>query len=157
MIQEASRCKERSSRMYQCDRVAVGHTPAANAADPVKVGVMDQQIVIERSKAGKRALEEMKGYSLTRQKIINADDQELKELEQTIQDPKLSDTAKQEKQGQFQAKLEAYQRRLADFNREIQPKQREMVANIRRRFRRPLRQSQRKKGARRSSTRETTR
>ena len=40
----------------------------------------------------------------------------------------MSETAKQEKQEQFQAKLEAYQRRLADFNREIQQKQREMVA-----------------------------
>ena len=98
------------------------------AADPVKVGVMDQQLVIERSKAGKRALEELKTYSATRQKIINSDDQELKELEQSIQDAKLSETAKQEKQSQFQAKLEAYQRRLADFNREIQQKQREMVA-----------------------------
>jgi outer membrane protein len=48
-------------------------------------------------------------------------------LEQTIQDGKLTDSAKQEKQSQFQAKLEAYQRRLADFNREIQQKQREMV------------------------------
>jgi outer membrane protein len=45
-----------------------------------------------------------------------------------MQDTKLSDSAKQEKQGQFQIKLEAYQRRLADFNREIQQKQREMVA-----------------------------
>src|SRR6476661_10589416 len=97
-------------------------------AEPVKVGVMDQQLVIEKSKAGKRALEELKAYSATRQKIINADDQELKELEQTIQDGKLSETAKQDKQNQFQAKLEAYQRRLADFNREIQQKQREMVA-----------------------------
>ena len=93
-----------------------------------KVAVMDQQFVIEQSKAGKRALEELKAYSTTRQKIINADDQELKELEQAIQDGKLSDSAKQEKQGQFQAKLDAYQRRLADFNREIQQKQREMVA-----------------------------
>ena len=93
-----------------------------------KVAVMDQQVVIEQSKAGKRALEELKAYSMTRQKIINADDQELKELQQTIQDGKLTDSAKQEKQGQFQAKLEAYQRRLADFNREIQQKQREMVA-----------------------------
>ena len=33
-----------------------------------------------------------------------------------------------QEQIQFQAKLEAYQRRLADFNREIQQKQREMVA-----------------------------
>ncbi len=93
-----------------------------------KVAVMNQQVVIELSKAGKRALEELKAYSMTRQKIINADDQELKELQQTIQDGKLTDSAKQEKQGQFQAKLEAYQRRLADFNREIQQKQREMVA-----------------------------
>ena len=96
--------------------------------DTFKVAVMNQQVVVEQSKAGKRALEELKAYSMTRQKIINADDQELKELEQTIQDGKLTDSAKQEKQGQFQAKLEAYQRRLADFNREIQQKQREMVA-----------------------------
>jgi len=93
-----------------------------------KVAVMNQQVVVEQSKAGKRALEELKAYSMTRQKIINADDLELKELQQAIQDGKLSDSAKQEKQGQFQAKLEAYQRRLADFNREIQQKQREMVA-----------------------------
>lgn len=92
-----------------------------------KVGVMNQQVVIEQSKAGKRAMEELKAYSMTRQKIINADDQELKDLQQAIQDGKLTDSAKQEKQGQFQAKLEAYQRRLADFNREIQQKQREMV------------------------------
>lgn len=97
------------------------------SADPVRVGVMDQQLVIEKSKAGKRALEELKAYSTTRQKIINSDDQELKELEQAIQDGKLSDAAKQDKQNQFQSKLEAYQRRLADFNREIQQKQREMV------------------------------
>lgn len=96
--------------------------------DTLKVAVMNQQMVVEQSKAGKRALEELKAYSMTRQKIINADDQELKELQQAMEDAKLTDSAKQEKQGQFQAKLEAYQRRLADFNREIQQKQREMVA-----------------------------
>jgi outer membrane protein len=105
----------------------VGMVSPGLSADIFKVAVMDQQVVIEQSKAGKRALEELKAYSTTRQKIINSDDQELKELEQTIQDGKLTDSAKQEKQSQFQAKLEAYQRRLADFNREIQQKQREMV------------------------------
>ena len=96
--------------------------------DSAKVAVMNQQLVIEQSKAGKRAMEELKAYSMTRQKIINADDQELKDLQQAIQDGKLTDSAKQEKQGQFQAKLDAYKRRMADFNREIQQKQREMVA-----------------------------
>ncbi len=101
---------------------------AALGAESLKVAVMDQQLVIERSKAGKRALEDLKAYSATRQKIINADDQELKELDQAFQDSKASEAVKQEKQAQFQAKLEAYQRRLADFNREIQQKQRETVA-----------------------------
>src|SRR5215475_2022995 len=98
------------------------------ADDTFKVAVMNQQSVVDESKADKRAIEELKAYSATRQKIISADDQELKELQQAIQDVKLTDTAKQEKQGQFQAKLDAYQRRLADFNREIQQKQRELVA-----------------------------
>ncbi|TKB59217.1 MAG: OmpH family outer membrane protein [Nitrospira sp.] len=96
--------------------------------DTFKVAVMNQQTVVEQSKAGKRALEELKAYSMSRQRIINADDLELKELQQATQDEKLSDSVKQEKQSQFQAKLDAYQRRLSDFNREIQQKQRDMVA-----------------------------
>ena len=97
------------------------------SAETFKVAVMDQQMVIEQSKAGKRAVEELKGYSMARQKIVNADEQELKELQQAMQDGKLTDSAKQEKQAQLQAKVEAYQRRVADFRREVQQKQREMV------------------------------
>lgn len=102
---------------------------SAHAADAVKIGVMDQQAVMERSKAGKSALEDVKSYSMTRQKIIDTDEQELKELEQAAQDSgnKLSEAAKQEKQEQFRGKVEAYQRRLQEFNRDIQQKQREMV------------------------------
>ena len=97
------------------------------SAETFMVGVMDQQVVIEQSKAGKRAVDELKAYSSARQKIINTDEQELKELQEAIQEGKLTDSAKQEKQGQFQTKMEAYQRRLADFNREVQQKQRDMV------------------------------
>ena len=102
------------------------------AADAVKIGVMDQQIVMERSKAGKRALEEMKSYSTARQKILNADEEEIKGLERSFQDPngKLNEAAKQEKQEQLRKNLEAYQRRLQDFNREVQQKQRELVAEF---------------------------
>lgn len=99
------------------------------AADTLKVAVIDQQAIMERSKAGKRGLEEMKHYSTTRQKIIDADDQELKELEKAAQDSTLSEKAKHEKQGLFQSKLEAYQRRIQQFNQEVQVKQREMIAD----------------------------
>jgi outer membrane protein len=97
------------------------------SAETFKVAVMDQQMVIEQSKAGKRAVEELKDYSMARQKIVNADEQELKELQDAIQGGKLTDSAKQEKQAQLQAKVEAYQRRVADFRREVQQKQREMI------------------------------
>ena len=104
------------------------HAQPAQAADRRKVAMMDQQQVIERSVAGKRALEDLKSYSTTRQKIIDSDDQELKELEKGVQDANLSEEVRKEKQEQFRTKLEAYQRRIQDFNREVQEKQRAMVA-----------------------------
>jgi outer membrane protein len=92
---------------------------------------------MERSKAGKSALEEIKLYSTTRQKIIDADEQELKELERSLlqdSDNKLGEAAKQEKQEQFRGKVEAYQRRLQEFNREVQQKQQEMIAEYSKRI-----------------------
>ena len=113
-----------------CSAVVLGlGLQSVHAGDTFKVGVMDQQAVMERSKTGKLALEDMKSYSLTRQKILTADEQELKELEQALEDPnsKLSDQARQEKQAQIQDKGSAYQRRVQDFTREVQQKQREVV------------------------------
>lgn len=101
-----------------------------HAGEPMRVGVIDQQMVMERTKAGKSALEDMKGYSMTRQKIINSDEQELKELQLLLEDPngKLTGAARQEKEEQFRGKAEAFQHRLQEFNREVQLKQRELIA-----------------------------
>ena len=106
------------------------------AGDSARVGVMDQQIVMERSKAGKVALEDMAGYAKTRQKIISSDEQELKELQQSLEDPntKLTDPIRQEKEEQLRSKVEAYQHRVQEFNREIQQKRGEMVAEYSRKI-----------------------
>jgi outer membrane protein len=117
--------------------LVVAWVQPAQATDSLKIGVMDQQAVMERSKAGKSALEEIKLYSTTRQKIIDADEQELKELERALlqdSDNKLGEAAKQEKQEQFRGKVEAYQRRLQEFNREVQQKQQEMIAEYSKRI-----------------------
>jgi outer membrane protein len=115
--------------------MAVATAQLAAGAEPFKVAIIDQQAVIERSAAGKRALEEMKSYSATRQRIVEADDQELKDLEKAAQDATLSEEAKKEKQEQFRTKLEAYQRRIQEFNREVQDKQRAMIAEYSRKIR----------------------
>jgi len=98
------------------------------AAETYKVGVVDQQAVLERSKAGKRALEALKEFSAARQRIVAADDGELKKLEADLkQETGLTDAQRRDKQEQFRVKFENYQRRLQDFNREIQSKQKELA------------------------------
>jgi outer membrane protein len=99
------------------------------AAESIRVGVVDQQAILERSKAGKRALEGLKEFSTARQRIVSADDEELKRIESELkkEDPSVSDAVKREKQEQFRVKFENYQRRLQDFNREIQAKQKQLV------------------------------
>jgi len=100
-----------------------------SAADTFKVGVVDQQAILERSKAGKRALDGLKEFSSARQRIVSADDEELKRIESELkkEDPNVGDALKREKQEQFRVKFENYQRRLQDFNREIQAKQKQLV------------------------------
>jgi outer membrane protein len=100
-----------------------------SAAETFKVGVVDQQAILERSKAGKRALDGLKEFSTARQRIVSADDEELKRIESELkkEDPSVSDALKREKQEQFRVKFENYQRRLQDFNREIQAKQKQLV------------------------------
>lgn len=99
--------------------------PAA-AAESFKVGVIQQRLIVEKTKAGKRALESLKEFQASRERIIAADDAELKKLEDQIksQEGGLSEAAKQEKQELFRAKFENYQRRIQAFNNEIQEKQR---------------------------------
>jgi outer membrane protein len=99
------------------------------AAERVKVGVVSQQEVMEKSKAGKRALETMKEFAASRQRIIAADDEELKSLEKDLksQEGGLSEAGRREKAEQFRVKFENYQKRLGDFNREVQAKQKEML------------------------------
>ncbi len=93
-----------------------------------KIGVIDQQVIMEKTKAGKRALEGMKEFTVARQKIIASDDEDLKQLEKTLkaQESGISEADKREKQELFRTKLEAYQRLLQDFRTEIQVKQKEL-------------------------------
>jgi outer membrane protein len=98
----------------------------AFAAESFSVAVVNQQTVMDKSKTGQRAIEELKTFSVARQKIVSSDEEELKELEKALQDGSLKEEQKQEKQNLFRAKLDAYQRRVQDFNREIQTKQKEL-------------------------------
>src|SRR6476646_5350251 len=107
----------------------ISSVSAVSAADAFKMGVIDPQAVLEKSKAGKKALDGLKEYVSTRQKLLSGDEEDLRNTEKAIKEqlPKLSDTEKKEKETQFRAKVQDYQKRAQEFNQELQGKQKELV------------------------------
>lgn len=99
------------------------------ASDSFKMGVVDPQTVLEKSKAGKRALDGLKEYVSVRQKLLAKDEEDLRNYEKQIKDqlPKMSETEKKEKSTQFQTRVQDFQKRAQDFNQELQKKQKELV------------------------------
>lgn len=102
--------------------------PHAHAAD-FKMGVVDPQAVLEKSKAGKRALDGLKEYVSIRQKLLAKDEEDLRNQEKQFKDQasKWSDAEKKEKEAQFRTKVQDFQKRAQDFNQELQKKQKELV------------------------------
>jgi len=102
---------------------------AAQAAEAFKMGVIDPQSVLEKSKAGKKALDGLKEYVSTRQKLLSRDEEELRNTEKTLKESsaKLSEAEKKEKETQFRAKIQDYQKRAQEFNQELQGKQKQLV------------------------------
>ena len=103
--------------------------PAAQATEAFKMGVVDPQAVLEKSKAGKKALDGLKEYVSTRQKLLSGDEEELRNTEKALKEQlaKLSDAEKKEKETQFRTKVQDYQKRAQEFNQELQGKQKELV------------------------------
>lgn len=104
-------------------------TTSTQAAEVFKMGVVDPQAVLEKSKAGRKALDGLKEYVSTRQKLLSGDEEELRNTEKTLKEQiaKLSDTEKKEKETQFRTKVQEYQKRAQEFNQELQGKQKELV------------------------------
>ncbi len=103
--------------------------PVAQAAEAFKMGIIDPQVVLERSKAGKKALDGLKEYVATRQKLLSRDEEELRTTEKTMKEQlaKLDETEKKEKEAKFRAKIQDYQKRAQEFNQELQGKQKELI------------------------------
>jgi len=109
--------------------LTLGAVSAGWAADAFKMGVVDPQAVLEKSKAGRRALDGLKDHATSRQKLLAKDEDELKTLEKQVkeQESSLSEAKKRDLQGQFRTKIQDYQKRVQDFNQELAGKQKDLV------------------------------
>ncbi len=103
---------------------------STDAAESFKMGVVDPQFVLEKSKAGKKALDGLKEYVSTRQKLLARDEEDLRNYEKQLKEqaPKLSEAEKKDKENEFRTKLQAYQKRAQEFNQELQQKQKALAS-----------------------------
>jgi outer membrane protein len=109
--------------------LTLGAVSAGWAADAFKMGVVDPQTVLEKSKAGRRALDDLKEFAAAKQKVLAKDEEELKGLETQLkaQEGGLSESEKRDKQTRFRTKIQDYQKRVQDFNQELAVKQKNLV------------------------------
>ncbi|HXC62390.1 MAG TPA: OmpH family outer membrane protein [Nitrospiria bacterium] len=101
-------------------------------AESLKIGTIDAQKVLENTKAGKKAKATMEEFVKSRQKIIDLEEQDIKNLEDELakQGPVLSADAKKDKQETFQRKMLDYQKKVSELNKEVQNKKKEVLEDF---------------------------
>ncbi len=102
---------------------------ASKKSRSFRVGVIDPQAVIEKSKAGSRALATLKEHAQARESLLKNDQKELEKLQNDLK-AKQSSLSKEElkvKQEQFGRKLQSFQKRGQEFQVELNQKQKELV------------------------------
>lgn len=105
--------------------------PHALAAgkDSFRVGVLDPQTVIEKSKAGSRALAALKEHAQAREAVMKNDQKELERMQEELKDgdSKLSEDEQKRKQERFAQKFQAWQKQGQEFQNELAQKQKDLV------------------------------
>jgi len=94
-----------------------------------RVGVIDPQSVIEKSKAGSRALAGLKEHAQARETVMKNDQKELEKLQEELSSASstLGDEEKKRRQDRFTQKFQDWQKRGQEFQAELGEKQRELV------------------------------
>jgi outer membrane protein len=102
----------------------------------LKIGFVNAQKVLESSQDGKQIQEKMEEFVSSRQKIIDLEEKELKELEAELRQQMelLSPEAKRTRQEEFQRKLRSYQKKARDLNVEVQGKKIEALKSFNRKM-----------------------
>ncbi len=105
-----------------CLGVASGRSESL--AEGFKAAFVEAQRVLDTSKEGKRIRGVLDEYIKSRQKIIDLEEQELKQMEDEFrkQAAVLSSEAKKLKQEELQGRLASYQKKATELNKEVQSK-----------------------------------
>ncbi len=112
-----------------CSLGLTGELALAAKKGSFRLGVIDPQAVIEKSKAGSRALAGLKEHAQARETVMKNDQKELEKLQEELEasKDKLSAAEQKVKQDRFSQKFQEWQKRGQEFQNELGMKQKELV------------------------------
>lgn len=112
-----------------CALTLTGEWALAATKDAFRVGVIDPQAVIEKSKSGSRALAGLKEHAQARETVMKNDQKELEKLQEALNSASatLGDEEKKQRQERFSQKFQEWQKRGQEFQAELGQKQKELV------------------------------
>ena len=98
-----------------------------------KIGVIDMQRLLIETNAGKKVRENLAEFAKNRQALMDLDEKELRRMEEDLvkQASVLSPAARREREEQFRRRVQEYQQKAAELNRELQEKQRVALEGFR--------------------------
>lgn len=112
-----------------CALSLTGEWVLAATKDSFRVGVIDPQEVIEKSKSGGRALAGLKEHAQARETVMKNDQKELEKLQEELNSASatLGDDEKKQRQERFAQKYQEWQKRGQEFQTELGRKQKDLV------------------------------
>lgn len=102
---------------------------SAPALAELKVGYVDMRAVLAESKAGQAHRAALEKYVKDKQAVLKKEEDKLNALKQTFEKDALtlSDAQKQQRQKEFQEKVQAFQKMAQDADRELRQKDAEFT------------------------------
>jgi outer membrane protein len=108
-----------------------GSQPATRSG--LAIGVVEPERILNETDAGKKAMDSLAAFTKSRQGLIEAEERELRRMEEEFmkQASILSANAKKEREEQFRRRMLEYQQKASQMNREVQEKQKETLEGFR--------------------------
>jgi len=123
-----------AAALFPGARCGTAGAAAAPAPESVRVGAVDMQAVILQSAKGQRAQATLKAEFESKQKDLNAHEEEIRKLQADLERQKavLSQAALREKEESIQRKIRDIRRTGEDMQRDMQKREAELVGEIQR-------------------------
>ncbi len=106
--------------------VASGGTPTS-----VTLGVVNPQVVLEQSNAGRAAIDQLKQFVEERRKVLATEEADIRALDQKLkgQDKTFTEAQRQERQRQLAGRVQQYQQKTQQLNQDIAAKQKALTSD----------------------------